>query len=144
MRKGQLLESAVCKLFEFYKSKNIHCQQNSPKQTKDGKYVEKHGFDFQVFYADTFYAFDAKECHSRSISITQFKPHQIQALSDVYRQGGEAFFLVYYFVHGCFVRFDIKNVLARMERKQRSFLPDDGVVLPNLDFLELGEKKWKK
>lgn len=95
--RGRALQKKIIDLFKLYEASGIHCQENQPARTHEGLYINKHGFDFQVFYKYKFYAFDAKMCQGDKIDVkTNFKIHQIKALYDIERHGGEGFFMVYF------------------------------------------------
>lgn len=121
--RGKNLERAIRKLFESYESRGIHCQQNHPEQLHDGTLVKKHGFDFQILYNGKFYAFDAKECAKSSWPLDKAKIHQVKALFDVYNNGGEAFFLVYFTNEKKLVKFHIHLVKLAIESNKKSLSP---------------------
>ena len=99
--RGKSLEKSIRELFKRYTQLGIHCQRNYPERGPQGEYLGKHGFDFQVFHAGKFYAFDAKECHGSLWNFTtNAKLHQIKALFDIERQGGNGFFMVYFYNAG--------------------------------------------
>lgn len=126
--RGKNLESAVKKLFESYESRGIHCQQNHPEQLHDGTLVKRHGFDFQIFYMGTFYAFDAKECALSSWPLDKAKPHQVKALLDVFSNGGEAFFLVYFTKTKKLVRYDVKTIQEALINGDKKISPEKGMA----------------
>lgn len=124
--RGKGLEKAIKKLFESYESRGIHCQQNHPEQLHDGTLVKRHGFDFQIFYNQKFYAFDAKECALPAWPLDKAKPHQVKALLDVASNGGEAFFLVYFTQSKELVKFDVVNVQNALINGSKKLFPADG------------------
>ena len=124
--RGKNLESAIKKLFESYESRGIHCQQNHPEQLHDGTLVKRHGFDFQIFYDGTFYAFDAKECALQHWPLDKAKPHQVKALLDVANNGGVAFFLVYFTKTKELVKFDVKTIQNSMLNGDKKISPSSG------------------
>jgi recombination protein U len=125
--RGKNLEHAVKKLFESYESRGIHCQQNHPEQLHDGTLVKRHGFDFQIFYMGSFYAFDAKECALSAWPLDKAKPHQVKALLDVASNGGEGFFLVYFTKSKELVKFDVKKVQSAIIDGKKKVAPSEGV-----------------
>lgn len=125
MRKGGSLELAIERLFEGYKDKGIHCQQNYPKMLQDGTFAKAHGFDFQIFYQGKFIVFDAKECGGERIAVSNFKMHQIKAMYDVVQQGGEGFFLVYFYGSKKLRKFPVAKLIPMMEEGARAFSADD-------------------
>jgi recombination protein U len=124
--RGKNLERAVKELFKSYESRGIHCQQNHPEQLHDGTLVKRHGFDFQVFYNNKFYAFDAKECALSAWPLDKAKPHQVKALLDVAANGGEAFFLVYFTKNKRLVKFDVQKVQSCLISGCKKLIPPDG------------------
>ena len=126
--RGKELERAVLKLFERYAERGIHCQQNHPKQLHDGTLVERHGFDFQIFYAGRFIAFDAKECVRRRWPLDKATLHQVKALLDVEANGGEAFFLVRFKTLGQLVKFPAHLVQTALASGVPSLTPGDGTA----------------
>ena len=124
--RGKNLERAVKKLFESYESRGIHCQQNHPEQLHDGTLIKRHGFDFQIFYMGTFYAFDAKECALKNWPLDKAKPHQVKALLDVANNGGEAFFLVYFTESHKLIKYGVKTVQNAIINDKKKLAPADG------------------
>ena len=124
--RGKILESAVRKLFESYESRGIHCQKNHPEQLHDGTLVKRHGFDFQIFYNQKFYAFDAKECALSAWPLDKAKPHQVKSLLDVASNGGDAFFLVYFTKSKELVKFDVKKIQSAIINGDKKIFPSSG------------------
>lgn len=125
--RGKNLERAIRRLFESYVSRGIHCQQNHPEQLHDGTLVHRHGFDFQILYQGTFYAFDAKECASRSFPMDKAKLHQLKAMLDVEKQGGTGFFLVYFTTSKQLVKFPVTLVRDALAAGRTSLAPEQGI-----------------
>lgn len=124
--RGKSLERAIRKLFESYESRGIHCQQNHPEQLSDGTWVKRHGFDFQILHNSKFYAFDAKECGLSAWPLDKAKLHQIKALFDVYNNGGEAFFLVYFTGKRQLIKFQVQVVKRALEEGKKKLSPPEG------------------
>lgn len=137
--RGKSLEKAVKLLFERYESRGIHCQQNHPEQLHDGTLVKRHGFDFQIFYNGKFIAFDAKECARSSWPLDKAKMHQIKALFDVYNNGGEAFFLVYFTKLRKLIKLPISTVMKALEVGEKKLSPDSG-ILTTIDILGINDE----
>ena len=136
--RGKGLERAIRKLFESYESRGIHCQQNHPEQLHDGTLVGRHGFDFQILYRGQFYAFDAKECATKSWPLDKAKLHQLKALLDVHNNGGVAFFLVHFSGLKKLVKFPAVTVQCAMTEGMTSLPPKRGIET-TLDILHIGE-----
>lgn len=124
--RGKSLEKAVKRLFGSYESRGIHCQQNHPEQLADGTRVKRHGFDFQILYNGKFYAFDAKECGLAAWPLDKAKLHQVKALFDIYNNGGEAFFLVYFTEKKQLVKFQVQVVKKALEEAKKKLSPSEG------------------
>lgn len=124
--RGRALEKAIKKLFASYESRGIHCQQNHPEQLHDGTLVKRHGFDFQIFYQNRFYAFDAKECALSAWPLDKAKPHQLKALLDVAHNGGEAFFLVYFTAQKKLIKFRAEIIQKAIINEQKKIFPQSG------------------
>lgn len=124
--RGKNLERAVKELFKSYESRGIHCQQNHPEQLHDGTLVKKHGFDFQIFYMGSFYAFDTKECNLSRWPLDKAKPHQLKALLDIENNGGEGFFLVHFTKLNKLIKFRAKKVQNAVINKEHSLSPEMG------------------
>lgn len=125
--RGRSLEYAIKQLFKAYESRGIFCQQNFPETLGDGTRINNHGFDFQILYNGTFYAFDAKECNSTSWSLSNAKLHQVKALADVANNGGISFFLVYFKKERRLVKMPINIVLKALEDNRKSLSAEDGI-----------------
>ena len=124
--RGRGLEKAIKKLFASYESRGIHCQQNHPEQLHDGTLVKRHGFDFQIFYKNKFYAFDAKECALPAWPLDKAKVHQLKALLDVAANGGEAFFLVYFTGEKKLIKFGAEIIQKAIINGQKKIHPQAG------------------
>jgi len=131
MRKGASLERSVTKLFEHYKQKGIYCQQCHPRTLPDGKVVGKHGFDFFVLHDRLLTAFDAKECVGDRWSLKNAKTHQTDALLSISRNGGDGFYMVWFFKYKQLIKFPAEYVL---NCGKKSLTPSDGEQI-KLDFL---------
>ncbi|MBO4304667.1 MAG: Holliday junction resolvase RecU [Lentisphaeria bacterium] len=134
--RGKGLERAIRKLFESYRSRGIHCQQNHPEQLFDGTITHRHGFDFQIYYKGRFLAFDAKECASHSWPLDKAKMHQLKALLDVEKNGGEAFFLVYFTKDKRLVKFAASLIQESITNGEKSISQEKGTFTA-LNILEI-------
>jgi len=134
--RGRSLERAINRLFESYRSRGIHCQQNHPEQLHDGTLVRKHGFDFQIYYMRRFIAFDAKECARATWPLDKAKMHQLKALLDVEVNGGDAFFLVYFSRFKVLRKFPAHLVRDAIAAGRPTLYPDEGTPT-GLNLLEI-------
>ncbi len=143
--RGKNLEHAVRKLFKQYEKLGIHCQQNHPEILMDGTYARKHGFDFQMLYRGTFYAFDCKECNLKAWPLDKAKMHQLKALLDVENNGGKGFFLVHFKLHGKLVMFYADVIQYALSRNMKSVSPEMGeattINLLNIQGADMEESK---
>lgn len=137
--RGRSLEYAVKKLFESYESRGIFCQQNFPETLGDGTRIHNHGFDFQILYKGTFYAFDAKESNSPNWSLSNAKLHQLKALSDVERNGGIAFFMVYFKNEKELRKMTPQLITNAIQQGRKSLKMTDGEKI-NINFLGISDE----
>lgn len=135
--RGKQLEKMVLKLFDQYRKAGIHCQQNHPEQLSDGTFIKRHGYDFHLYYKERFIVFDAKECKSTSMHIaTNLKPHQLNDMMCIKKNGGEAFFMVYFFIDKVMIKLDIDEAVRLIDEGRKSITSDDGEKI-KLNFLGL-------
>ncbi len=133
---GKALEKTIMELFKHYELKNIHCQQNHPETIATGQRVRKHGFDFQVYYENIFYAFDAKHCEKKRFSLNNCKTHQIKALYDIEVQGGQGFFLIYFLESKKLNRIPASDIIGFLEKGIKSIVFEKKYET-KLDILEI-------
>jgi len=131
--RGMSLEKMIEELFKHYEQKGIFCHKLIVKEV-NGIKVEKSPFDFIVYYNGILYAFDTKNCESKSISVNNFKLHQIKALTDVNNQKGDAFFLVYFNSISQLEKIPVQEVKDLISSGHRSISPDERRKV-KLDFL---------
>lgn len=110
-RKGGQLERTILKAMDYWRSKGAFCQQNHPQMLPNGTYIKKHGFDFLVWFNGKLSAFDAKECQDTKWYLTNAKPHQMDALLSVGKNGGESYFLVYFHPSQQAVKFKVSAIV---------------------------------
>ena len=134
--RGRSLEYAIKQLFKSYESRGIFCQQNFPETLGDGTRIHNHGFDFQILYKGTFYAFDAKESNSPNWSLSNAKLHQLKALTDVEKNGGIAFFMIYYKQERKLVKIYPEIVKKAIAEGRKSLKSSDGEET-TINFLEV-------
>jgi len=119
---GAALEKTVMVIFKHYEQRNIHCQQNFPEQLITGQKVRKHGFDFQILYQGKFIAFDAKHCNGPLFYLSNCKAHQIKAMHDIEKNGGEGFFLVYYAEKSKLNKVPVNHIMDCLEKNYKSIM----------------------
>jgi hypothetical protein len=72
-------------------------------------------------------AFDAKQCNTASLALSQIAPHQMVALRQVHEMGGLAFIAARLSRTGACVVFPWSTIAATTERK--SLRPEDGIPM---------------
>jgi penicillin-binding protein-related factor A (putative recombinase) len=133
--KGKDLEKTILELFKHYEEKDIFCLRIHEHRVASGMVVEKSPFDFLVYHDNIIYGFDTKECSGKTINIkTNMKLHQLEAMLQIDKNGGEGFFLVYFYLTKQLIKYDCKVVLQVMKENSKSLSPDDGEEV-KLDFL---------
>ncbi len=133
---GKMFEKSILTLFKSYETRNIHCQQNFPEKLQSGQTVRKHGFDFQCLYNNKFYAFDAKHCDKELFYLSNCKIHQIKALLDIEKQGGEGFFFIYFAQKKKINKISAKTIAEYLEKGYTSIMFND-TFESNLNFLNI-------
>ena len=126
--RGKSLENALNKYITYLESVGIHAHKNHANRSHDGKYLAGEPFDYEIFRDKTLIAFDAKECKSNSFQTTNCKLSQIKSLQDIERHGGEAFFLVYFFLTNSLVKYTLEQVM-----KNTSLKPEQGEAVKIYD-----------
>lgn len=96
--------------------------------------------------------FDAKECAKETFALANIHEHQVEFMKEFERQGGVAFFLVFYSSKDIFYYLRLSKLLSFWERMKeggkKSFKFDEiepefilpakqGVLVPYLDTLQL-------
>ena len=124
--RGKDLEKTILELFKHYKEKGIFCMRIHEHRLGTGVVVEKSPFDFLVYHDGTVYGFDTKECAGDTVNIkTNFKTHQIEAMLEVMHNGGQGFFLIYFFKHTMLCKITADTVLELMKQGRKSVGPED-------------------
>jgi len=120
--RGKSLEKTINTVFKKYRELGVPAYRvHEPPH-----YSEKSPFDYWIFYKGRFITFDAKECHSNTINMQNLKLHQIDAMNAVESNGGEGFFLVYFFKEKKLVKFGVKKVLEYISERKKSLESEDG------------------
>ena len=117
--RGKALEKTVLEWFKRFEQQGIYCEKHNPEVLEDGTKVRKHCFDFSLFHDNTFKAFDAKNCQNGLFSLSNCKNHQLKALLNVQKHGGQGFFLVYFEGEGL-NKLDAEYVVTLLESGKRS------------------------
>ncbi|MFI3237364.1 MAG: Holliday junction resolvase RecU [Lachnospiraceae bacterium] len=106
--RGSLLEEMINKTNEKYREKGLALVQKIPtpitpiKIDKENRHITLAYFDQKstVDYIGAVQGipicFDAKECAKDTFSLQNIHEHQVEFMRDFEKQGGIAFFLIYY------------------------------------------------
>ena len=135
--RGMDLEKTIThKLFPLYEQLNIFCLKIEVKQA-NGVYLNKSPFDFIVYHDNRMSAFDTKNCNDpKGLAISNFKLHQVKALSCVEAQGGLAFFLVYFSTIGQLELIPVSEMRDIIASGAKKVTPDKRRKT-GLDFLKI-------
>ena len=134
-QRGKALEKTIQELFKHYHSKGIFCM----RVHEAPHHAEKAPFDFLVYHKSILYVFDTKECNADSINIKgNLKLHQIDAMANVWKNGGVGFFMIYFKQHQKLAKIDVKQVLDLIAKGDKSIHVDNCKEV-KIDFL--GELK---
>ena len=126
--RGRTLEHTIKIMLDRYRSFGIFCQRNYPERSSSGAFIAQHGFDFEILHQGKFYAFDAKECNSKTWNLkTNAKLHQVQALRTVEDNGGEGFFLVFFAPEKKLVKLSATKIAQAMKENKSSLKSSDGI-----------------
>ena len=140
MSKGKTLERTINKLLKMYKKQGIFALRIHEHRIASGAIIEKSPFDYIVFRNGEMYGFDAKETNDPAINIkSMLKLHQIDAMNEIRINGGKGFFLVYFKTQKVVSILPVEIVLEKIAENKKSIKPEEGIIIPGLDFL----KHWK-
>ena len=106
--RGSTLEELVNRTNEQYREKGLALIQKIPtpitpvKMDKDSRHITLAYFDQRstVDYIGAVQGipvcFDAKECCAHTFPLANIHPHQVAFMKDFEKQGGSAFFLIFF------------------------------------------------
>ncbi|MBQ8305640.1 MAG: Holliday junction resolvase RecU [Blautia sp.] len=161
--RGSTLEELVNRTNEIYREKGLALIQKVPtpitpvRMDKESRHITLAYFDQRstVDYIGAVQGipvcFDAKECSTDVFPLANIHPHQVQFMEDFEKQGGTAFFLLFFTAVNLFyyLRFDeLKVFWKRMEEGGRKsfrreeldgsfYLPHrSGILVPYLEGLQ--------
>ena len=134
--RGKAFEKQVNAFIALCDNRGLHAQQNHPEKLHSGEYISKHPFDYQVLYDGVFYAFDAKNSESKTLHISNLKPHQLNGLKKVKENGGSAFFMIYFAIEKKIIQLDIDEAIQILSSGRKSISTDDGKSI-RLNFLNI-------
>lgn len=106
--RGSLLEDMINRSNEMYQEKGLALIQKIPtpitpiKIDKESRHItlayfdQKSTVDYIGCVQGIAVCFDAKECTSDTFALQNIHPHQMRFMSEFEKQGGAAFFIIYY------------------------------------------------
>lgn len=160
--RGSALEDFVNRTNEKYKENHLALIQKVPtpitpiKIDKESRHItlayfeQKSTVDYIGAVQGIPVCFDAKECQTETFPLHNIHEHQVQFMEEFERQGGVAFFLLYYPGKDLFYYLRFREFMLFYDRKQsggrKSFRFDEldaayffktanGVLVPYLDKL---------
>lgn len=169
--RGSALEELVNRTNEKYQAANLALMQKIPtpitpitidKQTRHitlAYFEQKSTVDYIGAVQGIPVCFDAKECHTDTFPLQNIHEHQISFMKDFEKQGGIAFFLLYFTKRDVFYYLRFSELSLFYNRKQqggrKSFRYDElneeyfftsgkGVLVPYLDKLALDYENRQK
>lgn len=162
--RGSTLEELVNRTNEQYREKGLALIQKIPtpitpvRMDKENRHItlayfeQRSTVDYIGAVQGIPVCFDAKECSTDTFPLSNIHPHQVEFMKAFEKQGGVAFFLIFYSMEDLFYYLPLRDLLIfwnRMEeggRKsfRRDELPEkyylkkkNGVLLPYLDGLQM-------
>lgn len=161
--RGSTLEELVNRTNEQYREKGLALIQKIPtpitpvKMDKDSRHITLAYFDQRstVDYIGAVQGipvcFDAKECCAHTFPLANIHPHQVEFMKDFEKQGGIAFFLIFFSFRNAFYYLPLRELMVfwnRMEDGGRKsfreeelrpeyYLPEkSSVFVPYLDGIQ--------
>ncbi|HKM22077.1 MAG TPA: Holliday junction resolvase RecU [Lachnospiraceae bacterium] len=161
--RGSTLEDLINRTNEKYSENHLALIQKIPtpitpiKIDKDNRHITLAYFDQKstVDYIGAVQGipvcFDAKECAAETFALANIHDHQVRFMEEFERQGGIAFFLIYYTSKNLYYYLRFKKLKEFWDRAQtggrKSFryeelepeymiAPGHGVLVPYLDALK--------
>ena len=138
--RGSTLEELVNRTNEQYREKGLALIQKIPtpitpvKMDKDSRHITLAYFDQRstVDYIGAVQGipvcFDAKECCAHTFPLANIHPHQVAFMKDFEKQGGIAFFLIFFSSRDLFYYLPFRELLVfwqRMEEGGRKSFRED-------------------
>ena len=161
--RGSTLEELVNRTNEQYREKGLALIQKIPtpitpvKMDKDSRHITLAYFDQRstVDYIGAVQGipvcFDAKECCAHTFPLANIHPHQVAFMKDFEKQGGIAFFLIFFSSRDLFYYLPFRELLVFWQRMEeggrRSFCEDElrqeyylpvksGILVPYLEGIQ--------
>lgn len=161
--RGSTLEELVNRTNEQYREKGLALIQKIPtpitpvRMDKESRHItlayfeQRSTVDYIGAVQGIPVCFDAKECSENTFPLTNIHPHQVEFMKAFEKQGGVAFFLIFYSMEDLFYYLPLRELLVfwqRMEEGGRKsfrreelnacfYLPrKSGYLVPYLDGLQ--------
>lgn len=158
--RGSTLEELINRTNEMYREKGLALIQKIPTPITPVRIdKEKHHITLAYFEQRSTVdyigavqgipvCFDAKECNADSFPLANIHPHQVEFMEAFEKQGGVAFFLVFYSHLNLFYYLSLRQLLVFWERmklggrksfrreelEEKFYLPKkSGFLVPYLD-----------
>lgn len=162
--RGSTLEDLINRTNEKYRENGLALMQKIPtpitpvKMDKESRHItlayfeQKSTVDYIGAVQGIPVCFDAKECASQTFSLQNIHAHQVLFMQEFEKQGGIAFFIVYYTGSDLFYYLPYEHLKLFWDRAQnggrKSFRFDElnpayimpkkhGIFVPYLDMLQL-------
>ncbi|HJB28464.1 MAG TPA: Holliday junction resolvase RecU [Candidatus Blautia faecavium] len=128
--RGSTLEELVNRTNEQYREKGLALIQKIPtpitpvRMDKENRHITLAYFDQKstVDYIGAVQGipvcFDAKECSSDTFPLMNIHPHQVEFMREFEKQGGVAFFLIFFSREDLFYYLTLKKLLVFWERRE--------------------------
>lgn len=162
--RGSMLEDMINRTNEKYRENHLALIQKIPtpitpiKIDEKSRHItlayfeQKSTVDYMGAVQGIPVCFDAKECTKETFALQNIHEHQVHFMKDFERQGGIAFFLIYYTHKEVFYYLRLKDLLVFWERMEqggrKSFQFEEldpafiipgqgGILVPYLQALQL-------
>ena len=126
MRRGHEFEAELNRVSKYLNANGIHMHKNHARRTEQGIYLEGEPFDYEVISGGVIHCFDAKECAGDRWSLSNAKLSQLNNLLVCWRNGAQAYFLVWYRKINAVIRFDAELVRQKLVDGKKSLKAEEG------------------
>lgn len=165
--RGSTLEDLVNRTNEQYRDKGLALIQKIPtpitpvRMDKENRHItlayfeQRSTVDYIGAVQGIPVCFDAKECNVNTFPLANIHPHQVEFMNDFEKQGGLAFFLIYFSSDNRFYYLPLRDLMVfwnrmveggrksfrRDELKEKYYLPEKSIYLvPYLEGISLDLK----
>lgn len=128
--RGSTLEELVNRTNEQYREKGLALMQKVPtpitpvRMDKETRHItlayfeQKSTVDYIGAVQGIPVCFDAKECSTDTFPLNNIHPHQVEFMKAFEKQGGVAFFLLFFSMADLFYYLPLRELLAFWQRKE--------------------------